>query len=135
MHLPEGWHLSRRRIPVPPSLAPTGRTRRRSCASSFLPPDLLHDPTYALNSPLWDRWFEVEHDSQPVRIKALLSEVVDGSGQPGELIGQDLTIACGTGAVRLIRAQRAGKAQQSGTELLNGFKIETGSLFSSAQRA
>ena len=61
--------------------------------------------------------------------------MVDGSGQPGELIAQDLTIACGTGAVRLIRAQRAGKAQQSGTELLNGFKIDTGSLFSSAQRA
>ena len=86
-------------------------------------------------SPFPGAWFEVEHDGQPVRIKALLSEVVDGSGQPGELIGQDLTIACGTGAVRLLRAQRAGKAQQSGTELLNGFKIETGSLFSSAQRA
>jgi len=86
-------------------------------------------------SPFPGAWFEVEHDGQPVRIKALLSEVVDGSGQPGELIGQDLTIACGTGAVRLLRAQRAGKAQQSGTELLNGFKIDTGSLFSSAQRA
>ncbi|WP_297799266.1 methionyl-tRNA formyltransferase [uncultured Brevundimonas sp.] len=85
-------------------------------------------------SPFPGAWFEVEVDGQPVRIKALLSEVVDASGQAGELLDQNLTIACGEGAVRLIRAQRAGKAQQSGAELLNGFKIPTGTIFSSAQR-
>ncbi|WP_292054082.1 MULTISPECIES: methionyl-tRNA formyltransferase [unclassified Brevundimonas] len=86
-------------------------------------------------SPFPGAWFEVEVDGQPVRIKALLSEVVDASGQAGELLDQNLTIACGDGAVRLIRAQRAGKAQQSGAELLNGFKLPTGTVFSSAQRA
>lgn len=77
-------------------------------------------------SPFPGAWFEVEVDGEPVRIKALLSQVVEGSGKAGELLDQDLTIACGTGTVRLIRVQRAGKAQQSATELLNGFKIATG---------
>ena len=80
-------------------------------------------------SPFPGAWFEVEHEGEPVRIKALLSEVVDGAGKAGELQDQDLTIACGEGAVRLIRAQRAGKAQPSGVELLNGFKIATGTVF------
>ncbi len=80
-------------------------------------------------SPFPGAWFEVEHEGELVRIKALLSETVEGSGQAGELLDQDLTIACGEGAVRLIRVQRAGKAQQSATELLNGFKIETGTVF------
>lgn len=80
-------------------------------------------------SPFPGAWFEVEHEGELVRIKALLSETVEGSGQAGELLDQDLTIACGEGAVRLIRAQRAGKAQQSGVELLNGFKLTTGTVF------
>ena len=80
-------------------------------------------------SPFPGAWFEVEHEGELVRIKALLSETVEGSGQAGELLDQDLTIACGEGAVRLIRVQRAGKAQQSASELLNGFKIETGTVF------
>ncbi len=80
-------------------------------------------------SPFPGAWFEVEHEGETVRIKALLSETVEGSGQAGELLDQDLTIACGEGAVRLIRVQRAGKAQQSASELLNGFKIETGTVF------
>ena len=80
-------------------------------------------------SPFPGAWFEVEHEGEMVRIKALLSETVDASGKAGELLDQDLTIACGTGAVRLIRVQRAGKAQQSASELLNGFKIETGTVF------
>ncbi|GAA0378806.1 methionyl-tRNA formyltransferase [Brevundimonas terrae] len=84
-------------------------------------------------SPFPGAWFEVEHEGELVRIKALLSETVEGSGQAGELLDQDLTIACGTGAVRLIRVQRAGKAQQSAAELLNGFKIATGTILSSAR--
>ena len=32
--------------------------RRRA----LLPPDLVDDPTYAVNSHLWDRWLEMEHD-------------------------------------------------------------------------
>ncbi len=81
-------------------------------------------------SPFPGAWFEVEIEGEPVRIKALMSEVTEGHGQPGALLDQNLTIACGQGAVRLIRAQRAGKAQQSGSELLNGLKLPIGTLMS-----
>ena len=59
-HLPGGWHLNRRRVPVPRS----GRERTEEILRrrALLPPDLVHDPAYAMNSELWDRWFELEHD-------------------------------------------------------------------------
>ncbi|RZJ42823.1 MAG: hypothetical protein EON86_06640, partial [Brevundimonas sp.] len=67
----------------------------------------------------------------PVRIKALLSGVADGSGAPGTVLGGDgLTIACGEGAVRLIRVQREGRAQQSADEMLRGFNLPTGTVLS-----
>ena len=83
-------------------------------------------------SPFPGAWFEVEVEAEgvPVRIKVLMSEVVEGAGQAGELLDQELTVACGEGAVRLIRVQRAGKAQQTASELLNGFKISTGTILS-----
>ncbi|WP_409019270.1 methionyl-tRNA formyltransferase [Brevundimonas vesicularis] len=81
-------------------------------------------------SPFPGAWFEVTLEGEPVRIKALMSEVVEGHGQPGTLLDQNLTIACGQGAVRLVRAQRAGKAQQSGNELLNGLKLPLGTVMS-----
>ncbi len=81
-------------------------------------------------SPFPGAWFEVTLEGEPVRIKALMSEVVEGDGQPGELLDSGLAIACGQGAVRLVRAQRAGKAQQSGSELLNGLKLPLGTLMS-----
>ena len=81
-------------------------------------------------SPFPGAWFEVAGEGEPVRIKVLMSEVAEGSGQAGELLDQHLTIACGEGAVRLTRVQRAGKSQQTASELLNGLKLSTGTLLS-----
>ena len=64
-------------------------------------------------SPFPGAWFEAPSDAGPVRIKALLSALADGSGAPGAVLDDALTVACGTGAVRLIRVQREGKAAQS----------------------
>jgi methionyl-tRNA formyltransferase len=44
-----------------------------------------------------------------VRVKVLRSTLAEGSGTPGTLLGDGLTIACGTGAVRLTQVQREGK--------------------------
>ena len=57
-------------------------------------------------SPFPGAWFEAPSDTGPVRIKALLSALADGSGAPGEVLDEALTVACGTGAVRLIRVDR-----------------------------
>jgi len=61
-----------------------------------------------------------------VRIKALMSAMADGQGTPGQVLDDALTVACGTGAVRLSRVQRPGKAAQSAEEMLRGFAVPAG---------
>jgi len=79
-------------------------------------------------SPFPGAWFEAPSDAEPVRVKALLSTLADGYGAPGEVLDEALTVACGTGAVRLIRVQREGKAAQSADEMLRGFALPTGTV-------
>ena len=71
-------------------------------------------------SPCPGAWFEVELQGKPVRVKALRSTVVDGHGRPGALLADDLTIACGSGAVRLTLVQREGKGPTDGAAFLRG---------------
>lgn len=74
-------------------------------------------------SPFPGAWFDVNG----TRIKALNSEVVlAGNGSPGEILASDVTIACGSGAVRLTRLQRAGKGAQDVATFLRGFELPVG---------
>ncbi len=60
------------------------------------------------------------------RLKILVAEPASGSGKPGEVIGDDLTIACGEGALKLLKVQRAGKSAMTAAELLKGFALPRG---------
>ncbi|QDP20336.1 methionyl-tRNA formyltransferase [Sphingomonas xanthus] len=73
-------------------------------------------------APFPGAWFEVGGE----RIKLLSARAVDGSGQPGEVIDDRLTIACGSGALQPAQLQRAGKAAMSVDELLRGFTLPKG---------
>jgi methionyl-tRNA formyltransferase len=64
------------------------------------------------------------------RLKILYAEPVDRSGTPGELIDDDLTVACGEGALRLLKVQRAGSKAMAADELLKGFALPKGTRFS-----
>ena len=64
-----------------------------------------------------------------VVIKFLAAEVVPGEGVPGEILDDQFTIACGEGALRPTRLQRAGKAAMSGADFLRGFSLPTGARF------
>ncbi|WP_295218699.1 methionyl-tRNA formyltransferase [uncultured Brevundimonas sp.] len=79
-------------------------------------------------SPFPGAWFEAQSEAGPVRIKALLSGLADESGAPGTVLDDALTVACGDGAVRLIRVQREGKAAQSAEEMLRGFALPVGTV-------
>ncbi|MEC8292421.1 MAG: methionyl-tRNA formyltransferase [Pseudomonadota bacterium] len=68
----------------------------------------------------------VEFDGQ--RIKLLASRLVDGAGAPGEVLDDQLTVACGSGAVQLLRLQRAGKAAQDAEVFLRGLPLPKGTL-------
>lgn len=55
------------------------------------------------------------------KLKVLEAEPVAGSGEPGTLIDAGPTLACGEGALRLIRVQRPGKGPVDGAAFLRGF--------------
>jgi methionyl-tRNA formyltransferase len=77
-------------------------------------------------SPFPGAWFEAKTDSGPVRIKALLSHPEDTDGPPGQLLDERLLVACGSGAVRVLRAQRAGRGVQDVDAFLRGFALTAG---------
>src|SRR5207237_496104 len=57
-------------------------------------------------SPFPGAWFELPGAG---RIKVLRTTRAEGSGAPGTVLDDRLTVACGKGAVRLVEVQRAGK--------------------------
>ncbi|SHI48256.1 methionyl-tRNA formyltransferase [Shimia gijangensis] len=67
-------------------------------------------------------WCEI--DGQ--RVKLLASRLVDGTGTPGEVLDDALTVACGEGAVQLQRLQRAGKGAQDADVFQRGFPVAKG---------
>ena len=60
------------------------------------------------------------------RVKCLASQLAQGQGKAGEVLDENLTIACGSGALRLTKLQRAGKGPQDAAQLLHGFAVPTG---------
>jgi methionyl-tRNA formyltransferase len=68
-------------------------------------------------SPFPGAWTEMGGE----RVKLLLCEVAEGSGPPGTRLSDGLIMACGEGAVRLLRLQRAGKGAMDAQEFLRGF--------------
>ncbi|UWQ62869.1 methionyl-tRNA formyltransferase [Leisingera caerulea] len=70
-------------------------------------------------SPFPGAWCEIEGQ----RVKLLASRLAEGQGAPGEVLDDALTIACGTGAVQLLRLQRAGKSAQDPDVFLRGFPV------------
>ncbi|MEZ5843482.1 MAG: methionyl-tRNA formyltransferase [Hyphomicrobiaceae bacterium] len=78
-------------------------------------------------SPFPGAWLEAGPDERRERIKVLRTAVVAGSGTPGTVLDDHLTIACSEGAVRLMEVQRAGKRPMSADKLLRGFRLPTGS--------
>lgn len=71
-------------------------------------------------SPFPGAWAELEN----ARVKILRCELAKGSGAPGEVLDDQLTIACGEGAIRIIELQREGKARMQATGFLRGVKVE-----------
>jgi methionyl-tRNA formyltransferase len=86
----------------------------------------VHDLIRGL-SPFPGAWFEVGAGSRRERIKVLRASIASGSGAPGSVLDDRLTVACGAGAVRLLEVQRAGKRPMGAAELLRGFDLPAGS--------
>lgn len=77
-------------------------------------------------SPWPGAWCEAKGE----RLKVLYAEPVSGGGTSGEILDDHLTVACGEGALRLTRLQRAGRGVMSAEELLRGFPLLQGTMVS-----
>jgi methionyl-tRNA formyltransferase len=75
-------------------------------------------------APFPGAWFELGEE----RVKLLLAEVIEGSGAPGTVLDADFTIACGSGAIRPLKLQRAGKPVLERGEFLRGRAVAAGTV-------
>lgn len=92
----------------------------------------VHDQIRGL-SPVPGTWFEVEVDGKLERVRVLKAAPAAGGGAVGEVLDDALTIACGSGAIRILEAQRAGKKPMSAEELLRGFPLLKGATVASGE--
>jgi methionyl-tRNA formyltransferase len=77
-------------------------------------------------SPYPGAWFELPRDGKTFRIKALHCTVVEGEGAPGTALDSTLTVACGTGSIRMLTVQREGKSAQDAAAFLRGLAVAPG---------
>jgi methionyl-tRNA formyltransferase len=69
-------------------------------------------------------WFEQDG----VRIKVQAAEVASGDGSPGVVLDDRLLVACGSGALRLLRVQRAGRGAMEADDYLRGHEVPRGTV-------
>src|SRR5262249_8517305 len=78
-------------------------------------------------SPTPGAWFEAAHEDRTERIKLLRTTLLSKapsappSAPPGTILDDALTVACGTGAVRMLEVQRSGRKPMAAAEFLRGF--------------
>src|SRR3954463_14096582 len=75
-------------------------------------------------SPFPGAWCEAALDGEAARIKILRCEPAKGAGSPGDVLDEQLTIACSDGAIRILELQRAGKAPMKAADFLRGTPLK-----------
>jgi len=75
-------------------------------------------------SPFPGAWSEFDVEGERVRIKILRCELAEGEKQPGTVIDDRLTVACGSGAIRILQLQRAGKQPMAADAFLRGTPLK-----------
>ena len=85
----------------------------------------MHDHIRGL-SPFPGAFFEADFGHGAERVKLLRTRVESGSGAPGVALDDAGLIACGDGALRLLRVQRAGKGEMAFEEFARGRPLTRG---------
>ena len=75
-------------------------------------------------SPFPGAWCEIDG----ARVKILAARAIDGSAAPGTVLDNAPSIACGEGALQLLRVQRAGKAAMDGAAFMRGAALAPGQV-------
>jgi methionyl-tRNA formyltransferase len=84
----------------------------------------VHDHCRGL-SPFPGAWFEMA-DGAAGRVRVLRTTRGEGTGAPGTVLDDRLTIACGDGAVCILELQRAGGKSMKAEEFLRGARLAPG---------
>ncbi|MCP4184923.1 MAG: methionyl-tRNA formyltransferase [Hyphomicrobiales bacterium] len=87
----------------------------------------VHDHIRAM-SPFPGAWCELVLGGKPTRVKILSALPASGEGKPGQVLDQQLTIACANGAIRPVRLQKAGKLAGDLSQFLLGNNVEVGTV-------
>ena len=74
-------------------------------------------------SPFPGAWCEMEINGAVERVKLQRSTLGEGKGEPGTVLDDRLTVACGEGAVRLVTLQRSGGKPLPAQEFLRGAQV------------
>jgi methionyl-tRNA formyltransferase len=74
-------------------------------------------------SPAPGAWFEIGGD---MRVKVLRTAKAERGGPPGTVLDDQLTVACGEGALRILELQRAGRQVMKAHEFLRGMTVAAG---------
>ncbi|MET0867333.1 MAG: methionyl-tRNA formyltransferase [Pseudorhodoplanes sp.] len=77
-------------------------------------------------SPFPGAWFELAGEGEPARIKVLRTTLAAGRGEPGKALDDNLTIACGDGAIHIVELQRAGRQPMKASQFLRGHPVKAG---------
>jgi methionyl-tRNA formyltransferase len=76
-------------------------------------------------TPMPGAWFEADGERMKL-LDAAAGE--EASGEPGEVLDDCLSVACGSGYIKPLKVQRAGRAVMTAGELLRGFPIPKGTI-------
>ncbi len=74
-------------------------------------------------SPFPGAWCEMEINGAVERVKLQRSTLGEDRGEPGAVLDDRLTVACGEGAVRLVTLQRSGGKPLPAQEFLRGAQV------------
>jgi methionyl-tRNA formyltransferase len=77
-------------------------------------------------APFPGAWFEADFGGRRERVKVLGSVLGEGGGEAGTVLDDALNIACGTGAVRLTRLQKAGGKPLDAGDFQRGNSLPAG---------
>lgn len=91
------------------------------------PAEEVHNRIRGL-SPFPGAWTQMTFGGKAERVKLLRSQLAEGDGEPGTVLDDRLTVACGGGAVRLVELQKAGGKAMTAEDFLRGAAVGPGAV-------
>ncbi len=116
------WHRIGPRAQPEAQATYAPKIRKEEARLDFTLHALVVDRRIRAFNPVPGAWFEFAGE----RLKLLAGDPVQVAGEPGTVLDEWLTIACGEGGIVPTSIQRPGRAPMSGAELLRGFPIPPG---------